>query len=300
MENGIYNNISIKEYHENRTHISATSIKAARKSLSLWRYNQTHPQEWAQHFDFGNAFELHLLDQMNFESSVAVLPMETWIKEANEQRMAAEGKLYTTPKNSGHFQAKQKEFLTANVGKYLIPDVGPQGFNTIQMMKESCTKDPTIQRLLSGVEYQLSLFWQDETTGLRLKTRPDICQRKRNVIVNLKTMVDGSPESFSRELAKYDYPIQACVEIKGCLASGIMDTVDFYYWLVVEKEAPFNATLYEFSQEDQKWCFDELAYTLDRMRLAIERGSYPGYTARADNQYGILTAKIPAYYRTIF
>lgn len=300
MNNGIYKDITIQAYHENRTHISATSIKAARKSLSLWRYNQLNPQKWEQHFDFGNAFEIALFDKTNFEKLVAVIPMQKWIDEANAERLKEKKAAYDKPKNSAYFQSKQAEFLIEHRGKYFIPDVGEQGYDTLKKMVDSCERDPTIQKLLSGVEFQLSLFWTDEITGLNLKTRPDVCQRKRNVIVNLKTCIDGSPESFSRELARYEYPIQAAIEIKGCLATGLMDTVDFYYWLVVEKEPPFNATLYAFDQKDQEWVFDELGYTLGRMRIAKERNVYPGYTDRADNQHGILTAVIPAYYRKIF
>src|SRR5574343_1362278 len=107
-------------------------------------------------------------------------------------------------------------------------------------MLSSCYQDKVIQGLISNTEYQLSLFWTDEQSGVRLKTRPDICKRKKNVIVNLKTTLDGSPEAFSKDINKYDYALQACIEWRGCVASGIMPTVDNYVWLVVEKVAPFN------------------------------------------------------------
>lgn len=296
ISNGIHTDISIKDYHANKSHVSATSIKLAKSSLSLWKYMQTHPADWKQHFDLGNAFELALFDKKAFEEEVAIEQTEAWAAMANEGRE----KPYSVVKSSAKYKGEESKFNALNEGKYIIPDVGKQSFSVIEKMLESCHRDEVIQKLISGTEYQLSLFWQDEATGLNLKTRPDICKRKANVIVNLKTMADGSPESFSRELAKWDYPMQACVEIKGCLATGLMPQVDFYYWLVVEKEPPFNATIYEFSQEDQKWCFDELAFVLRKMKQAQDEGVYPGYTDRADNRHGILTAKIPLYYKTVF
>lgn len=295
MENGIYTDISITDYHANKTHLSSTGIKMAKKSLSLWKWMQSHPQEFKQHFDFGNAFELALLDRANFEKNVAILQTENWIYKALDQKPKLK-----VPKNSKCYKESEERFLTENVGKYIIPDVGPQSFEYIAYMLEACHKDAVIQKLIANTEYQLSLFWTDDQTGMNLKTRPDICKRKKNVIVNLKTITDGSPAEFSRDLAKYDYPLQACIEIRGCLETGLMPSVDNYFWLVVEKEPPFNATLYEFDRSDQQYSFDELDFLLNKIQRAREEDKYPGYGDRADNMYGILTAQIPLWYKTIY
>lgn len=293
-EDGIYNDISIRDYHMSGGH-SATNLKAAKKSLALWHWNKTHPQERKSHFDFGNAFELALLDKTGFEKDVCIMQTEVWaqmaLKEKPELKM---------PKMSAKYKAEESKFMEGKDGKYIIPDVGQQSFETIELMLESCHRDATIQKLISGTEYQLSLYWTDEATGLKLKTRPDICKRKKNVIVNLKTAEDGSPKQFSRDLAAYDYPLQAAIEITGCLKTGLMDTVDNYFWLVVEKHPPYNATIYEFQKSDIEYSFDELEYLVKKLARAKEQKLYPGYTDRADNEFGILTAEIPVWYKTIF
>lgn len=296
MNNGIYDNISIQDYHANRTHVSATQIKLAKKSLSLWRWMQSHPTETKLHLDFGNACELALLDKENFQKSVAILQTQAWIAKANEGREKA----YASPKQSKAYQTELEKFEAENAGKYIIPDVGPQSFEVIEYMLESCHKDAVIQKLISNTEYQLSLFWADPLTGMNLKTRPDICKRKKNVIVNVKTTNDGSPAAFSKDLAKYDYPLQSAVEMRGCIATGLMDQVDNYFWLVLEKEPPYNATIYEFDKSDQQYSYDELDYLLNKMLRAKEENLYPGYGDRSDNTYGILTAQIPLYYKTIY
>lgn len=296
MDNGIYTGISIQDYHANKTHISSTSIKMVKKSLSLWKWAQTHPQETKLHFDFGNAFEVALLDWKNFNNTVAILETENWIAKANDGRK----KLYSKPKQSKVYKAEEEKFIKENSDKYIIPDVGEQSFETLSYMLEACKRDAVIQKLISNTEYQVSLFWTDQETGINLKTRPDICKRKKNVIVNLKTTNDGSPAEFSRDLAKYDYPLQAAIEIRGCIESGLMPQVDNYFWLVVEKQPPFNATLYEFDKSDQLSSFDELDFLLRKVVRAREEGLYPGYGDRADNQYGILTAQIPLWYKTIY
>lgn len=295
MDNGIYTDISITDYHANKTHLSSTGIKMVKKSLSLWNWMQSHPQEWKQHFDFGNAFEVALLDQVNFEKSVAIMQTETWIAKALKEKPELK-----VPKSSACYKAEESKFMSENEGKYIIPDVGPHSFEYLEYMLESCHKDAVIQKLISNTEYQTSLFWTDQETGINLKTRPDICKRKKNVIVNLKTITDGSPAEFSRELANYDYPLQAAIEIRGCIETGLMPQVDNYFWLVVEKLPPFNATLYEFDKSDQVNSLDELDYLLKKIERARQENLYPGYSDRSDNQYGILTANIPLWYKSIY
>lgn len=293
MKNGIYTDLSIEDYHVNKTHYSATSIKMANRSLKDFRWFLDNPKDERKvHLDFGNAFELSLLDQVAFANSVAVLQDKEWYNFALEANPELK-----TVRNSSVYKAAKRNFEEQNAGKLIIDDYGENGYDTIQQMMESCYKDAVIRQLISGIEYQLSIFWTDEETGINLKTRPDICKRKKEIIVNLKTTLDGSPKGFSRDLAKYDYPLQAAIEIEGIIQSGAMSTVDNYFWLVVEKVPPFNATIYEFQKDDRDLMEDRLHWLLRKMQAAFEQDKWPGYSDRADNQYGILNAELPLYYK---
>lgn len=294
MENGIYTDISITDYHANRTHISATQIKYATESLKHFRWyldgKITIPDK--PEFNFGNAFELALLSHDEYLKKVAVADDTGWCEAAKIDNPKLE-----KPRASKVYKTLEDEFLRANAGKYIIPDTGKDSFETIENMLESCKSDKAIASLIENTEYQVSLFWTDPETGLQLKTRPDVCKRKKNVLINIKTIDDGSPESFSRELAKWQYPLQACIEIQGCLQTGLMPSVDAYYWLVCEKSAPYNGTIYEFQEADISACMDGLHYRLGKIARAMEANEWPGYGGDADNQFGILTAKVPSWYK---
>jgi len=294
MNDGIYTDISIKDYHANKTHYSSTQLKMAKRSLKEFEWYITgkiKPIE-GSFLDFGNAFELALLDKSSFSNEVAIEQDMAWIAKA----MDSDAKL-TKPRASKVYKDAADKFHAENANKYIISSSGKESYSTIEHMLESCYKDAVIQKLISNTEYQISLFWTDEESGLRMKTRPDICKRKKNVIVNLKTTTDGSPKAFSRDLANYDYPLQACIEITGCLKTGLMEQVDSYFWLVVEKEEPYNATVYEFSKEDISWCMDNLRYVINKTKRAIDENLFPGYSDQADNKFGILTGQIPLYYK---
>lgn len=294
MQDGIYDNITIEAYHANSTHLSSTQIKIAKRSLKefFWNRNGKIERSEKTHFDFGNAFELALMDQDGFAKNVVIRKDHEWVNEILSKRPEL-----TTVRNSKEYKELSAAFEAESAGKYRIGDKGPESWETIQSMLESCYADKTIQGLIKNTECQLSLFWTDDQTGLKLKTRPDICKRKKNIVVNLKTTLDGSPKGFSKDLAKYDYPLQACLEMQGCIASGAMEKIDAYFWLVVEKVAPFNATIYEFDKEDMKAYEIELDWLIHKLKKAQDENLYPGYSDRADNQHGIMRAEIPMYHK---
>jgi hypothetical protein len=294
MQDGIYDDLSIEDYHANTTHLSATTLKYARESLKHFDWYRTGrlPREDKPQFSFGNAFELALLAPNEYLQKVAVMPEAEWFEEVKASKPDVK-----TIRNTTIYKERCAQWMNENAGKYVISETGPESFEAIEEMLSSCYQDKIIQGLIKNTEYQLSLFWTDPETGIKLKTRPDICKRKKNVIVNLKTILDGSPDGFSKDLKKWDYPLQAVIEIEGCLRTGIMDKVDNYFWLAVEKVAVFNATIYEFQETDIAPVMDSFHFLLSRIKKAQEKNLYPGYTDLADNEYGILQAKIPLWYR---
>ena len=280
----IQNNLPIDDYHKGNDHLSSTALRKARKSLKLFKMYQDgyFEEEKKSHFDFGNAFELALLEPDSFDSQVVIY---------NEDERPEKDKGITSKINQ---EWKKSLYDTS---KYVIKKDGRESFEVIEQMLRSCYADSVIQSLLKNIEYQYSMFWTDKETGLKLKTRPDICRSKKNVVVDVKTALDGSPEAVTKAIGNTDLPFQAVMQIDGVVQSGFMEKVDNYFWLVVEKEPPFSATLYEFQQEDIKWCMDEYRYVLSVVKEAIEKNHYPSYSYRADNKYGILQANIPLWYR---
>lgn len=281
---GIYKEVDINEYHANKDWISSTGLKRAKKSLKdFYLYQQGYYDNQKKiHFDFGNAFELALLEPDDFDSEVIIYDVED--RPEKEKGITSKAN-----------QEWKKSIF--NTDKYVINKDGKESFRVIEEMLKSCYSDAIIQRLIKNIEYQYSMYWIDQETGLKLKTRPDICRSKDNVIVDVKTTADGSPEKFSKDLANFDYPFQAAMQIDGVLQSGLMAKVDKYFWLVIEKEPPFSATLYEFDSEDMEWMLTEYRYTLKCVAEALENNHYPSYSFRADNKYGILKAQIPLWYR---
>lgn len=282
----IIKDLSIEAYHYEKPYtdyLSASSLKQALRSLKAFKYYQdtNKQQERKIHFDFGNAFELAMLDTQEFMNKVTIfdasarpVPTMTFAGKENKE------------------WKKAIEAAATENNQYIINKDGDHSLTAIQNMLLSCNSDETIKALLSKVEYQYSFFWEDLETGLKLKTRPDVSIINKNNLIDIKTTEDVSPKAVSKAISNFNYPTQACMQIDGVQQTGYIDEVDNYFWLFVEKKAPYDAVLYEFSKEDRAVKMAEYKRTLKRVSSAIDSGDYPGYKEESNNKYGILTAKI--------
>jgi hypothetical protein len=229
---GIHKHITIVDYHADTEYLSASVLKEANKSLKHMRWHLDNKKERKSHFDFGNAFEIALMDLMNdtkeFESSVHIF---------DEINRPDQKHGMTANKNV----AWKKSFFEKE--GYIINNTGDESRETIGHMLKSCWEDSTIQKLLRNTDYQSSCFWTDPKTGLKLKTRPDVCNVNKTVIIDVKTTQDASPEAFARDVAKYSYDMQAVMQINGVLETGMFKEVGAYYWLAVEKTPPYCAQI---------------------------------------------------------
>lgn len=283
VDAGIHKDISIEDYHSDRDYLSSTMIKYAKKSLKLFHMKRNEKeQERKSCFDFGNAFELALIDPKQFDKDVFVFDIE----DRPEKDKSITSKIN---------QDWKKSQIESH--KYTINAKGNESFETIEQMLISCHSDAAIKKLISNIEYQNSFFFVDEETGLRIKTRPDITKKEKKIIVDIKTTRNGSPTAFSKDLVNFDYPIQAIMQIEGCLKCNYFDGPPSYYWLVVEKEPPYSATIYMFDPNDQPYISDLYHSALCDIKNAFDNNFYPGYSNQADNKHGILMAEIPMYYK---
>lgn len=282
MKDGIYTDLTIKEYHSNKTHVSATGAKHAKKCLrDFYYYNQgKYQKENVHHFDIGNAFELALLDKEGFAENVAIY---------NEDERPEPDKTFGTKAN----KEWKDNFYLINRGKYII---SKNDYAQIEVMLSACYENAVINKLIQNIEYQYSCFWTCPETGLKFKTRPDIARVNKSVLVDVKTSKDGSPEKFRKDAANLDYFLQCITQIEGVQQTGLIKEVEEYYYLVVEKDYPYCAELYQVPRTEWGFMRDEMIYLFQKIKKAQDINFWPGYSDRADNPYGVLELTPPSWY----
>jgi hypothetical protein len=307
--NEIIKDMDINEYHSNKLVLSASSLKYIKKSTRAFIHYATTEQEKKLHFDFGNAFELYLVDQINgtneFADKVAIKPTAEW----KAQILAAKPNI-KSPALTAEYKDIQADFVAKNANKYIIDDIGPtESMEALKAMADNCMKDPVVKAMLYNSDYQESFFWTDPETGVKMKTRPDLSVKKKKIIFDIKTCKDASPKGFTSQLANFDYPIQAICQIEGAIHTGYFDKCEGYFWLAVEKEPPYDWCIYELQQQDIEDYYTQYHYLLRKGARAIQElrqwledpeHFVKSYGENADNPHGIVSIEIPLWYRHSF
>ena len=220
----------MKDYYQIDA-VSASLLKRVIKQSPLHAEESMKPSEGTPAMRMGTAFHASVLEVENWEELIAVSP-------AVDRRTKA-GK------------AEYAEFAETSVGKTIItPD---QDF-AIQQMKENILLHPEAFDLLedcTATEFQTTF----EFDGMDCKAMIDLCGE--NVIVDLKTTQDASPDAFMKSSANWLYHMQLAWYAN---AMGMeLDEVDAYI-IAVENVAPYQVAVYRFSADalDQgfKLCMD--------------------------------------------
>ena len=99
---------------------------------------------------------------------------------------------------------------------------------------------PAAALLLANGKAEQSFWWDDITSGLRCKCRPDWYNGA--TIVDLKTTTDASPAGFAKSVANFRYHVQANHYLAGTFAER-------FVFIAVEKAYPYCIGVYELDAD---------------------------------------------------
>lgn len=134
------------------------------------------------------------------------------------------------------------------------------------------------ERLLASGLAEMSGFWIDRETGIECKCRPDFLSMAGETvtgIVDVKTCCDASADGFARAIATLGYDVQAAFYQDG-LKAVTGRTIPFYF-IAVEKEAPFAVAAYKASDEVIEVGRAKYRGALKLLQWCRTNGSWPGY-----------------------
>ena len=171
-------------------------------------------------------------------------------------------------------KAELAAFMEANPGKELL---SAEQVATIRAMAAAIEAHPKAARLLAKCgERELSIFWEDPTTGVACKGRLDGCDPDGGLVLDLKTAVDASPKGFGQAAAKFGYHGQAAFYLKGLAEEGRTDAA--FVFLAIEKAPPFAVGLYHIDGEELEAGRTMVEQYLDTYARCEAAGEWPGYS----------------------
>lgn len=156
--------------------------------------------------------------------------------------------------------------------------LGSDDAETIRAMAAALRNDPLASIILSARSHtEHPIEWEDETTGILCKARPDavVTLNGRTSIVDLKTTADASPESFAKSIADFGYAVQGAMYLDGWRAA--VGPADSFTFIAVEKGAPYAIGVYELDADSIERGRAKRTELLDKLATCRAENKWPGY-----------------------
>jgi hypothetical protein len=247
--NKIIDGIPNETYHRHSA-LSSTNLKDLLKSPWSYWHNKQNPKVSTPAMQFGSLVHKLILEPENF---------------ANEYMVAGKPE-----RRSKAGKAKYAELLEEAGSRIWV---STDDFLKAQDLIFPASQNLIVKNLLSGGKAESSVFWQDEATGVQCKAKADYLNIERGYILDVKTTVSlASERAFLWTVSKYAYDLSASFYKQGFeLATG--KELDFYF-LVIEKEAPFNFATYKIGNELLRRGEAQYKQALNVYVDALERGKF--------------------------
>lgn len=152
----------------------------------------------------------------------------------------------------------------------------------LHAMRDAVMAHPAAGALLKGCpgKAEQSVYWIDPETGVLCRCRPD-WWRDDDLLVDLKTTEDASPEGFAKSIANWRYDVQDAYYQDGVkLATG--RTPRGFVFIAVEKKPPYAVAVYRLDDESRDLGRAQYRADLNRYAECMTSGNWPGYSGRIE------------------
>lgn len=246
---GWYPNLDPAIYYAS-TAIGSGDLKRAARSLAHMRRAS---RKDTPALAFGRAYHCAVLEPADFQSRYLVAPDID--RRSNAGKMA--------------WAQWQREAAGREV-------ISQESMDAITAMAAAAREHAAVRWLSSDhlAERELSGFWIDPTTGVRCRMRLDH-MRSDNIVSDLKTAKDASPEEFGKAIVRYGYHVQEAHYRAGCEALG--RPVRAWVFVAQESEEPYAVATYSIPPECLQLGVDERNRTLAKIAEAQAADRWPAY-----------------------
>lgn len=248
--------LSNEAYHGDKTAVSSTALRKILKSpASFYSSWNSPPEPMSDAMRLGSIFHMALLEPELFQ------------------------KLYVLQPNFGDLRSPLTRKKRDEWRSELLPGavtLTEDEYARIQGMIESVLRRPDICRLLKDSSPEISGFFRDPDTGIKCKIRPDLFSEDYMALIDVKTTLDCTAESFSKSIFKYRYDIQAKMYCEGIhLITG--QPVKYPIYLAVESKPPYECALYLADDPMLLKAEASYRYCLNRLYECLTNNNWPSY-----------------------
>ena len=155
---------------------------------------------------------------------------------------------------------------------YSTDYVDDSEMEAIQKMKSNIAAHPVAKDIIYPLWAERAAFVTCPNTGLHLKCKYDCLPDTGNIIYDLKTSEDASPEQFRWSIKKFKYDLQACHYLYIAQLLGL--DMQHFVFVVVEKSVPYGVSTIAISSESLHYAQQKYYNLLEKFAACQERNDF--------------------------
>lgn len=247
----IIRGMSNADYHALPS-ISKSGLDLIRRAPAIYKHRRDNPEPETPAMRWGTLVHTAILEPETLAERVVVAP--------KFDRRTTQGKADAA---AFEIENRGKEAVTAEEMADLIAT------------RDAVWKHPACSKALGMIrEVETSIFWQHQATGVECRCRPDAIM-SNGTILDVKTTVDASADSFAKSIANFRYHVQAAFYSDGYQAA-FGEAPRAFVFLAVEKTAPFLCALYVMDGKAVIRGRADYEADLETYRRCRNLGEWPG------------------------
>lgn len=154
----------------------------------------------------------------------------------------------------------------------------PEQMEKITYMAESLAANPHCVELLRSDLIEVSMIWQDEPTGIWVKSRPDCIPTNGCDFSDLKTFSKKGSDlklSAQRSMTDFGYPMQMALAVMGA-EQVFGTTASECAFVFLQSSEPYECIPIRVDEDSMYWARVLCRHGLDTMARCLEQNDWPG------------------------
>lgn len=277
-EDGMYSGIPDEVYHADRGSLSSSGARAllAPSCPEIFYHQRQQPPEPKPQYDFG-----HVAHKFVLGEGSEIAELDPAIHGLNK-----DGSPSKAPTNTAMWQEAVQEARERGQIPMHIAEVAKA-----KAMAAKVREHPLAAALLADGTPELSGYWHDPETGVRLRFRPDWLPnpgRGRLIVVDYKTATSAHPGHFAKAAADYGYHQQVPWYLDGLAACDISNDAAFVF-IVQSKSPPYPVSVIELKPDDIELGRRRNRKAIDLYAQCVAADHWPDYGQ------GVHSVSLPSY-----
>lgn len=260
---GIYEDVPFEDYLSWNA-VSNSRLNQARRSLAHFKAQTTI--EPSSEMKLGSLVHTGKLEPLSIAQRYVVMPAF----EQDPDNKTGKGDR-STSKATAYYKAKVEAFELVNSGKEIVTQ---DQYDKMLGCVDGIARNERAARWLNTPgPVEVSIVWQDPTTGIFCKARIDKAAADWSIIVDLKTTRDAS--EFERSIANFGYHRQAAHYTRG--VEVLTGTRPKFGVAAIETSEPFCCRAAPVKASAINAGRREIDELLAAIADAYETDNWPGY-----------------------